>query len=87
LRQEIDGPGLVALLERLASPHQAGHEGLLADLRRQPRLGARTTLLARRSRRRLPRPAGLASCSRWPSRGWRRGSAIPSAGMTRFASR
>lgn len=40
LRQEVDGPGLVALLERLASPGQAGHDGLLADLRRQPRLGA-----------------------------------------------
>ncbi|HEX2681654.1 MAG TPA: exonuclease domain-containing protein, partial [Candidatus Dormibacteraeota bacterium] len=33
LRQEVDGPGLVALLERLAG-------GLLQDLRRQPHLGA-----------------------------------------------
>ena len=34
LRQEVDGPGLQALLERL------GGEGLLAELRRQPHLGA-----------------------------------------------
>src|SRR5579859_430077 len=40
LRQEIDGPGLLALLERLASPEHARQEGLLADLLRQPRLGA-----------------------------------------------
>jgi len=33
LRQEVDGPGLVALLERLAN-------GLLDELRRQPHLGA-----------------------------------------------
>ena len=33
LRQEVDGPGVVALLERLSG-------GLLADLHRQPRLGA-----------------------------------------------
>ncbi|HEV2416069.1 MAG TPA: helicase C-terminal domain-containing protein [Candidatus Dormibacteraeota bacterium] len=33
LRQEADGPGVVALLERLSG-------GLLADLRRQPHLGA-----------------------------------------------
>jgi predicted DnaQ family exonuclease/DinG family helicase len=33
LRQEADGPGLVALLERLSG-------GLLADLEKQPRLGA-----------------------------------------------
>ena len=33
LRQEVDGPGLLALLERLSG-------GLLADLRRQPHLGA-----------------------------------------------
>jgi predicted DnaQ family exonuclease/DinG family helicase len=33
LRQEVDGPGVVALLERLSG-------GLLEDLRRQPRLGA-----------------------------------------------
>ncbi len=34
LRQEVDGPGLQALLERL------GGTGLLAELRRQPHLGA-----------------------------------------------
>ncbi len=33
LRQEVDGPGLVALLERLA-------DGLLGELQRQPHLGA-----------------------------------------------
>jgi predicted DnaQ family exonuclease/DinG family helicase len=33
LRQEVDGPGLLALLERLSG-------GLLAELQRQPRLGA-----------------------------------------------
>ena len=33
LRQEVDGPGLLALLDRLA-------HGLLDDLRRQPQLGA-----------------------------------------------
>ena len=33
LRQEVDGPGMLALLERLA-------HGLLDDLRRQPHLGA-----------------------------------------------
>ena len=37
LRQEVDGPGLVALLERLAS---AGAGGLLEELHRQPHLGA-----------------------------------------------
>jgi predicted DnaQ family exonuclease/DinG family helicase len=37
LRQEVDGPGLRALLERLAGGEGAG---LLADLRRQPHLGA-----------------------------------------------
>ena len=37
LRQEVDGPGLLALLERLA-PNAA--EGLLGELRRQPHLGA-----------------------------------------------
>ncbi|MGA7912301.1 MAG: helicase C-terminal domain-containing protein [Candidatus Dormiibacterota bacterium] len=40
LRQEIDGPGVVALLERLASPEHAGRDGLLGELLRQPRLGA-----------------------------------------------
>jgi predicted DnaQ family exonuclease/DinG family helicase len=41
LRQEVDGPGLLALLERLASP-DAGErsEGLLGELRRQPHLGS-----------------------------------------------
>jgi predicted DnaQ family exonuclease/DinG family helicase len=36
LRQEVDGPGLIALLERLASPPA----GLLAELQRQPHLGS-----------------------------------------------
>src|SRR5216683_3871288 len=36
LRQEVDGPGLVALLERLASPPA----GLLSELQRQPHLGS-----------------------------------------------
>jgi DNA polymerase-3 subunit epsilon/ATP-dependent DNA helicase DinG len=40
LRQEIDGPGLAALLERLAGQEHGGREGLLQDLRRQPSLGA-----------------------------------------------
>jgi predicted DnaQ family exonuclease/DinG family helicase len=43
LRQEVDGPGLVALLERLSSsPLAEGgvQSGLLAELRRQPHLGA-----------------------------------------------
>lgn len=40
LRQEIDGPGLLALVERLASPEGTRLEGLLAELLRQPRLGA-----------------------------------------------
>jgi predicted DnaQ family exonuclease/DinG family helicase len=40
LRQEIDGPGLSALLERLASPEHGRREGLLAELLRQQRLGA-----------------------------------------------
>jgi Rad3-related DNA helicase/DNA polymerase III epsilon subunit-like protein len=53
LRQEVDGPGLLALLERLASPPRQGgapgtgsagergvHSGLLAELRRQPHLGS-----------------------------------------------
>ncbi len=57
LRQEVDGPGLVALLDRLASPPhggevspgsrsrpggggERGENGLLAELRRQPQLGA-----------------------------------------------
>jgi predicted DnaQ family exonuclease/DinG family helicase len=42
LRQEIDGPGLEALLERLAlQPVGAAQpDGLLVELRRQPKLGA-----------------------------------------------
>jgi predicted DnaQ family exonuclease/DinG family helicase len=40
LRQEVDGPGLAALLERLAGNTSAGPNGLLDDLRRQPHLGA-----------------------------------------------
>ena len=42
LRQEIDGPGLDALLERLASQPAGTAQpgGLLAELRGQPRLGA-----------------------------------------------
>ena len=39
LREEVDGPGLVALIERLASADRE-HEGLLRELRRQPHLGA-----------------------------------------------
>jgi len=37
LRQEVDGPGLQALIDRLGSELQPG---LLAELRRQPHLGA-----------------------------------------------
>ena len=41
LRQEVDGPGLLALLERLAaSDPDARDRGLLEELRRQPHLGA-----------------------------------------------
>ncbi len=41
LREEVDGPGLLALLERLANPtaQERGH-GLLGELRRQPNLGS-----------------------------------------------
>ncbi|HKB33036.1 MAG TPA: helicase C-terminal domain-containing protein [Candidatus Dormibacteraeota bacterium] len=41
LRQEVDGPGLLALLDRLASG-EAGEKslGLLSELRKQPHLGA-----------------------------------------------
>jgi predicted DnaQ family exonuclease/DinG family helicase len=51
LRQELDGPGLLALLERLgggsaSDGEAAGHTGLLADLRRQPHLGASGDALA-----------------------------------------
>jgi predicted DnaQ family exonuclease/DinG family helicase len=38
LRQEVDGPGLLALLERLAGG--GVHSGLLEELRRQPHLDA-----------------------------------------------
>jgi len=38
LRQEVDGPGLSALLERLGGGGES--QGLLAELRRQPHLGA-----------------------------------------------
>jgi DNA polymerase-3 subunit epsilon/ATP-dependent DNA helicase DinG len=41
LRQEIDGPGLLALIDRLAHQEASGRaEGLLEDLQRQPHLGA-----------------------------------------------
>jgi DNA polymerase-3 subunit epsilon/ATP-dependent DNA helicase DinG len=41
LRVEVDGPGLLALLERLASEAaSAKPQGLLAELQRQPSLGA-----------------------------------------------
>jgi predicted DnaQ family exonuclease/DinG family helicase len=41
LRQEVDGPGLLALLERLASPPDGQlQSGLLAELRRHPHLGS-----------------------------------------------
>lgn len=41
LRQEVDGPGLLALVERLASQDPAGtQEGLLHELRKEPHLGA-----------------------------------------------
>ncbi len=40
LRQEVDGPGLAALLERLAPVSGSGGSGLLDELRRQPHLGA-----------------------------------------------
>ena len=62
LRQEVDGPGLVALLQRLSSPptgvpapqaREAGqsagggfHSGLLAELSRQPHLGASSDALS-----------------------------------------
>ena len=48
LRQEVDGPGLLALLERLASP-DAGERspGLLGELGRQPHLGSSDEAFAR----------------------------------------
>ncbi|MEP6751115.1 MAG: helicase C-terminal domain-containing protein [Candidatus Dormiibacterota bacterium] len=39
LRQEVDGPGLAALLDRLGGSGAAGGVGLLDELRRQPHLG------------------------------------------------
>ena len=47
LRQEIDGPGLDALLDRLAVQDPGAHEpaGLLAELRRQPALGSSSEAL------------------------------------------
>jgi predicted DnaQ family exonuclease/DinG family helicase len=41
LRQEIDGPGLLALIDRLAHQEHGGRpDGLLEELHRQPHLGA-----------------------------------------------
>jgi DNA polymerase-3 subunit epsilon/ATP-dependent DNA helicase DinG len=41
LRQEVDGPGLRALLDRLASPDPGdAPKGLLTELQRQPHLGS-----------------------------------------------
>ncbi|MDQ2943617.1 MAG: exonuclease domain-containing protein [Candidatus Dormibacteraeota bacterium] len=41
LRHEVDGPGLLGLLERLASASlPSGASGLLAELQRQPHLGS-----------------------------------------------
>src|SRR5438093_1083011 len=41
LRQEVDGPGLIALLERLAREDAARRiDGLLSELHRRPHLGA-----------------------------------------------
>jgi predicted DnaQ family exonuclease/DinG family helicase len=45
LRQEVDGPGLAALLDRLGGGDQAG-KGLLEELRHQPHLGASGDALA-----------------------------------------
>jgi predicted DnaQ family exonuclease/DinG family helicase len=47
LRQEVDGPGLLALLERLASPAAEKSQGLLGELRREPHLGASDEAFAR----------------------------------------
>ena len=46
LRQEVDGPGLAALLDRLGGAGTSPEAGLLHDLRRQPHLGASTDALA-----------------------------------------
>ncbi|MHB8587613.1 MAG: helicase C-terminal domain-containing protein [Candidatus Dormibacteraceae bacterium] len=40
LRQEVDGPGLLALLERLATAGGDSTAGLLAELQKQPHLGS-----------------------------------------------
>ena len=40
LRREVDGPGLLALLDRLAAPKDGRTVGLLSELSLQPRLGA-----------------------------------------------
>jgi predicted DnaQ family exonuclease/DinG family helicase len=47
LRQEVDGPGVLALLERLASATAEKSQGLLGELRRQPHLGASDDAFAR----------------------------------------
>ncbi len=48
LRQEVDGPGLMALLERLAAEEPAGsrHLGLLEEIRARPQLGSSSEALA-----------------------------------------
>jgi len=40
LRQEVDGPGVLALIERLAHQEGGRTEGLLEELQRRPHLGA-----------------------------------------------
>ena len=40
LRREVDGPGVLALLDRLATGKESGQGGLLSELSVQPRLGA-----------------------------------------------
>ncbi|HXD80073.1 MAG TPA: helicase C-terminal domain-containing protein [Candidatus Acidoferrum sp.] len=48
LRQEVDGPGLLALLDRLASGDATEKSlGLLSELRKQPHLGASDDAFAR----------------------------------------
>jgi Rad3-related DNA helicase len=47
LRQEIDGPGLLALIERLAHQEPGSRpKGLLEELQRQPHLGASENVFA-----------------------------------------
>src|SRR5437899_196965 len=54
LRQEVDGPGLIALLERLARRDDAGRmDGLLEELQRQPHLGASGEAFMRRDANRV----------------------------------